>query len=102
MSWDLCGKKIAYNGFPKADGLAQIDRLNPQKYQKKLNHRDFMKGDFNIVWFAVNEELKKQLKPHNKIRLVVQDTLGDKFYSQKHKYREFIDTVQLAVEENKK
>ena len=102
ISWDLCRKQINYNGLSKTTGLAQIDPMNPKKYQKKLNPGDFIKGDFNIGWFAINEDLRTQLKPRNKIRLEVQDTLGNRFYSQKYKYKEFLENVRLALETNKK
>lgn len=103
VSWDLCGKKITYKGFPDSTGLAQVDPLNPKKYQKKLQAGEFIKGEFNIAWFAFDEDLKAQLKPRNKIRLEVQDTLGGKYYSEKkYKYGEFLEWIQSAIDTNKK
>ena len=103
VSWNLCGKKITYKGFSESTGLAQVDPLNPKKYQKKLQAGEFIKGEFNIAWFAFDEDLKTQLKPRNKIRLEVQDTLGGKYYSEKkYKFGEFLEWIQSAIDTNKK
>lgn len=99
VSWDFCGKKITYNGASNVSGVAQVDRSEPSKYQKKLKQGEIMKGDFNITWFAL-EEIKSQMKPRSKIRLEVLETLGSKYYSQKYKYSEFLDIIKSAIEAN--
>ena len=99
ISFYLCGKKINYNGFSNVPELASIDLRDPKKYQKKLNHGEIMKGDFNIAFFAL-AEIKSQLKPCNKIRLKVLDTLGGKYYSEKYKYSEFLNVIKQAIEAN--
>ena len=59
-----------------------------------------IKGDFEITIFL--PMINNQLKPNDNIRLLVTDTLGNKYYSKKTKYKNFLNNVQISREVNLK
>ena len=95
----FCGKKIN-TPYGDADGLTQIDKLNPQKYQVLLMPKQVLKGDFEISTFL--PVIKNNLSPNTNIKLRVIDTLGNKYFSKKSKYKSFLANVNISNVVNSK
>lgn len=95
----FCGRKID-TPYGIADGLTQIDSSNPRKYQVLLSPKQVLKGDFEISSFL--PIINNQLPLNTDIRLKVIDTLDNKYFSKKSKYKSFLDNVQISNTVNKK
>ena len=95
----FCGKKLN-TPYGICDALTQVDTNNPMKYRGTIEPKKVIKGDFEITIFL--PMINNQLKPNDNIRLLVTDTLGNKYYSNKTKYKNFLNNVQISREVNLK
>lgn len=89
----FCGRKIN-TPYGIADGLTQVNTNNPHKYQVLLSPKQVLKGDFEISSFL--PMINNQLPLNTNIRLKVVDTLDNKYFSRKSKYRSFLRNVKIS------
>lgn len=89
----FCGKKIN-TPYGIADGLTQVDENNPKKYQVLLSPKQVLKGNFEISSFL--PIINNQLSPNTNIKLKVIDTLNNKYFSKKSKYKNFLKNVEIS------
>ena len=89
----FCGKKLN-TPYGRSDALTQVDTNNPMKYRGTIAPKKVIKGDFEITSFL--PMINNQLKLNDNIRLLVTDTLGNKYYSKKTRYSNFLFFFQVS------
>ena len=94
---NFCGKKISMMGI-QADSIECKDLQNPNKYPKFLKRGDIFKDDMDTK--SIIKSISNQLKPKDKLRIIVKDTLGKEYKSVKFTYQQILDCEKQSNDYN--
>ena len=100
IALNFCGKKIELMGV-QADSVACIDDMSgktklPHILRKNERFKDDMGTD------SLLDSIGNKLEANDKVRIEIDDTLGNKYFSSTMKYGDIIDHSKSAKEINRK
>jgi hypothetical protein len=96
---DFCGKTIPMMGV-QADAIACVDPTGKVKLPYLIKKGEIFKDDMGTD--GIINAIKEYLKPEDKVRIKLTDTLGKDYFSKKYPYKSIIDHSIFAIEYNKK